>query len=38
MIVMEETSKKESRKQTLQLAQIFVVEFIVRHPLDVQEN
>jgi hypothetical protein len=38
MITMEEWSRKESKKQTLQLAQIFVVELRARHPFDVQEN
>ncbi len=38
MIVMEERSMKENREQTLQLAQFFVIELRVRHPLDVQEN
>jgi hypothetical protein len=37
MIVMEERSRKKSREQTLQLAQIFVVEFRARRPLNVQE-
>jgi hypothetical protein len=35
---MEERSRKESREQTLQLAQIFVIELRVRHLFDVQEN
>jgi hypothetical protein len=38
MITMEEWSRKESKEQTLQLAQIFVVELRGRHPPDVQEN
>jgi hypothetical protein len=38
MIVMEEWSRKKSRKQILKLAQIFVVKFRSRHPFDVQEN
>jgi hypothetical protein len=38
MIAMEERFKKESKEQTLQLAQFFVVELRARHPLDVQEN
>jgi hypothetical protein len=38
MITIEEWSRKESKEQTLQLAQIFVVELRVRHPPYVQEN
>jgi hypothetical protein len=38
MIGMEERSRKKSRKQTLQLAQIFVVELRIRRLFDVQEN
>jgi hypothetical protein len=38
MIGMEERSRKKSREQTSQLAQIFVVELRTRHPPNVQEN
>jgi hypothetical protein len=38
MIAIEERSRKESRNQTLQLAQIFATKFKVRHLLDVQEK
>jgi hypothetical protein len=38
MIAMEERFRKESREQTLQLAQFFVAEFGSIHPLDVQKN
>jgi hypothetical protein len=38
MITMEERSRKESKKQTLQLTQIFAVKLGARCPLDVQEN
>jgi len=38
MITMEKRSRKESRKQTLQLAKFFVIEFKTRCPLDVLEN
>jgi hypothetical protein len=38
MIAMEERSRKKNKKQTLQLAQIFVVELRAKCPLDVQEN
>jgi len=38
LITMEERSRKGSRKQTLQLTQIFVAKFRAKHPPDVQEN
>ncbi len=38
MIAIEEWSRKESKKQTLQLAQFFTIELKTRCPLDVQEN
>jgi hypothetical protein len=38
MIAMEERSRKKSRKQTLQLAQIFTTKLKAKHPPNVQEN
>jgi hypothetical protein len=38
MIGMEERSRKKSRKQTLQLAQIFTTKLKAKHPPNVQEN
>jgi hypothetical protein len=38
MIAIEERSRKENRKQTLQLAQSFTIKFKTRCPFDVQEN
>jgi hypothetical protein len=35
---MEERSRKESREQTLQSAQIFEAELKARRPLGVQKN
>ncbi len=38
MSAMEERSRKKSRKQTLQLAQIFTTKLKAKHPPNVQEN
>jgi hypothetical protein len=38
MIAMEKKYRKESREQTLQLAQIFPTELKARRPPNVQEN
>jgi hypothetical protein len=38
MITMEERSRKKIIEQTIQLAQIFVIEFEARCLFDVQEN
>jgi hypothetical protein len=36
LIAIDERSRKESKEQTLQLAQIFTTKFKARRPLDVQ--
>jgi hypothetical protein len=38
MITMEEWSRKESKEQTLQLAQSFVVALKAGHPPNLQKN